>query len=62
MAAPFIGIYFFHQSGPYWISMDVSNRLQQVAVSIEKNRFVAPTKKLPITLAAAVVSLGEYPV
>ena len=62
MAAPFIDIETFHQSGPERISMDISNHLQQVALSADENGLVAPSKKLSIASVAAILSLGIYTV
>ena len=62
VAAPFIGINVFHQSGAQGIPVDISNRLQQVAVRIDEDGVAAPSEKLTAAVVAAVVSPGVYPV
>jgi hypothetical protein len=62
VAAPFIRINLVHQSGTQGIPVNISNRLQQIAVRVDENGLVAPSKKLTITIMAAVVSLSVYTV
>lgn len=57
MATPLICFEVLHESGLQRISMDISNRLQQVAVRTNQNGLVAPSEKLTIASVATIVSL-----
>ena len=58
VTAPFIGIDFIRQSHSHRIAVNISNRLQQVAVRIDKNGLVASSEKLAVALMATIVSLS----
>ena len=58
VTAPFIDIDFIRQSRTHGIAVDISNRLQQLTVRIDKNGLVASSEKLAVALVATIVSLG----
>ena len=58
MAAPFIGVHIFRQSGFQWISVDISNRLQEVAVCVGEYGFIPPPEKLAVKVVSPIVSLS----
>ena len=58
MATPAIALKPLRQTRPHGVSVNIADQFKQIAIGIEKNRFVSATKQWTITLMNPIESLG----